>query len=68
LTLYGTFVGLHPYGQTIQLLESGRIKPSKLITHRVPLPELARGVELMRSGTAMKVLVETDLAGAGPSE
>lgn len=64
LTLHGTFVGLHPFGQTIQLLESGRIEPSKLITHRVPLSELVRGVELMRSGTAMKVLVENRQAGS----
>jgi threonine dehydrogenase-like Zn-dependent dehydrogenase len=68
LTLYGTFVGLHPFGQTIQLLESGRIEPSKLITHRLRLSELVRGVELMRSGTAMKVLVETEPAGSGPGE
>ncbi|MFC2036873.1 zinc-binding dehydrogenase, partial [Chloroflexota bacterium] len=66
LTLHGTFVGLNPFGQTIQLLESRRIQPSKLITHRVRLSELARGVELMRSGTAMKVVVENGPLDAGP--
>jgi L-iditol 2-dehydrogenase len=59
LTLHGTFVGLNPFEQTIQLMESRRVQPSKLITHRVPLSELARGVDLMRSGQAMKVIVET---------
>jgi threonine dehydrogenase-like Zn-dependent dehydrogenase len=59
LTLHGAFVGLHPFEQTIQLLESRRLQPAALITHRVPLSELARGVELMRSGQGMKVLVET---------
>jgi threonine dehydrogenase-like Zn-dependent dehydrogenase len=58
LTLHGTFVGLKPFEQTIQLLESQRIHPSVLITHRVPLSELAQGVELMRSGQGMKVVVE----------
>ena len=58
LTLYGAFVGLKPFEQTIQLLESQRIHPSALITHRVPLSELAQGVELMRSGQGMKVVVE----------
>jgi threonine dehydrogenase-like Zn-dependent dehydrogenase len=58
LTLYGTFVGLNPFEQTIKLLESGRLRPSQLITHRVPLSDLARGVNLMRSGQAMKVIVE----------
>jgi threonine dehydrogenase-like Zn-dependent dehydrogenase len=60
LTIHGTFVGLNPFEQTIQLLESGRIHPAALITHRVPLSELERGVELMRSGTAMKVIIEND--------
>ncbi len=58
LTLHGAFVGLKPFEQTIQLLESRRIHPSALITHRVPLSELAQGVELMRSGQGMKVIVE----------
>jgi threonine dehydrogenase-like Zn-dependent dehydrogenase len=59
LTVHGTFVGLHPFVQTVKLLESGRIKPSELITHRLPLAELPRGVELMRSGEAMKIIIET---------
>jgi len=58
LTIHGAFVGLKPFAQTIQLLESGRLQPSQLITHRVPLSELSRGVELMRSGQGMKVIVE----------
>ncbi|NJN92807.1 MAG: alcohol dehydrogenase catalytic domain-containing protein [Anaerolineales bacterium] len=59
LTVHGTFVGLNPFEQTIQLLESRRLQPSQLITHRIPLSQLAQGVELMRSGQGMKVLVET---------
>jgi threonine dehydrogenase-like Zn-dependent dehydrogenase len=58
LTIHGTFVGLNPFAQTIQLLESRRLQPSQLITHRVPLSALVEGVELMRSGHAMKVIVE----------
>ena len=58
LTIHGTFVGLNPFEQTIQLLESGRLQPSGLITHRVPLSELPQGVDMMRSGQTMKVIVE----------
>ncbi len=58
LTLHGTFVGLNPFEQTIQLLESRRLLPSRLVTHRVPLTQLLQGVDLMRSGRAMKVIVE----------
>ncbi len=59
LTIYGAFVGLKPFIQTIQLLESGLIQPSRLATHRLPLSDLIEGVQLMRSGQAMKVLIET---------
>ncbi len=58
LSVVGAFVGLNPFVQTVQLLESGRIALSSLITHRLPLSQLAQGVELMRGGTAMKVLIE----------
>lgn len=56
--MVGAFVGLHPFAATVQLLESGAIKPSRLVTHRLPLTQLSDGVALMRSGQAMKVLIE----------
>jgi threonine dehydrogenase-like Zn-dependent dehydrogenase len=58
LTVHGAFVGLHPFAQTIQLLESRRIQPSVLVTHHLPLDRLPEGVELMRTQQAMKVLIE----------
>ena len=58
LTIVGTFVGLSPFVQTIQLLESGIIHPGALITHRLPLEKVREGVELMRSGQGMKVVIE----------
>ena len=58
LTVVGTFVGLNPFVQTLQLLESGLIHPGALITHRLPLSALPEGVALMRSGKAMKVAME----------
>jgi threonine dehydrogenase-like Zn-dependent dehydrogenase len=58
LTLHGVFAGLNPFDQTVQLLESGRMHPSQLITHHLPLAELEGGIRLMRSGEAIKVIVE----------
>ena len=42
LTVHGTFVGLHPFAQTIQLLESRRVQPSALVTHRLPLTRVGK--------------------------
>ena len=58
LTVHGTFVGLKPFEQTVRLLESQRLRPSVLVTHKLPLSELKQGAELMRSRQAMKVLIE----------
>ena len=57
VTLHGVFVGLNPFQQTIQLLEHHVVTPSALITHRLSLSELLQGVELMRSGKAVKVAI-----------
>ena len=37
LTVVGAFVGLNPFPQTVQLLESGLLHPGRLATHHVPL-------------------------------
>ena len=58
LTIVGTYVGLKPFVQTVRLLESGIFHPGRLITHYLPLAEVMRGVELMRSGQAMKVVIK----------
>ena len=42
------------------LLESRRVQPSALVTHRLPLAELAEGVRLMREQQAIKVIIETE--------
>jgi threonine dehydrogenase-like Zn-dependent dehydrogenase len=59
LTVVGTYVGLKPFAQTVQLLESGILHPGRLITHTLPLAEVMHGVELMRSGQAMKVVIKS---------
>ena len=57
LTIYGTFIGINTFPVAIQMLESGVIKPSLFLTHTLPLAEIERGLELMRSGEAIKVLI-----------
>ncbi len=58
LTVYGAFVGINPFPQTVRLLESGVIRPSALITHRMPVSSVADALAAMRAGETMKVIVE----------
>jgi L-iditol 2-dehydrogenase len=42
----------------LALIAAGRIDPAPLVSHRLPLEETARALELQRSATALKVVVE----------
>ncbi|HTU88194.1 MAG TPA: alcohol dehydrogenase catalytic domain-containing protein [Solirubrobacteraceae bacterium] len=42
----------------LELIASGRIDPAPLVSHRLPLEETARALELQRGATALKVVVE----------
>ncbi|MDR0681584.1 MAG: galactitol-1-phosphate 5-dehydrogenase [Dysgonamonadaceae bacterium] len=37
------------WGRIISLIEEGKLKPSNLITHRLPLPDLLEGANMMRN-------------------
>ncbi len=55
--LLGTYSGaLREQEEIFRLLESGRLDPSPLITHRLPLEAFEEGVALMRERRALKVL------------
>jgi len=58
LTVFGAFVGINPFPQTVRLLESGLIRPSALITHRLPAPDVVDALTAMRAGETMKVIVQ----------
>ncbi len=57
LTVYGTFIGINTFPVAIKMLESGVLRPSVLISHHLPLARIAEGIELLRRGEAIKVVV-----------
>jgi len=57
LTVYGTFIGINTFPVAIKMLESGALKPSVLISHRLPLARITEGIDLLRRGEAIKVVV-----------
>ena len=42
----------------LELIAAGRIDPAPLVSHRLPLEETSRALELQRSANALKVVVE----------
>lgn len=55
--IIGTFIANHTFPPTIKLLESGRLPLDKLVTHRIPLDKISEGMDIMRSGDAIEVIV-----------
>jgi D-arabinitol dehydrogenase (NADP+) len=51
LTILSSFTSLRNSYQALDLLKSGRITVEKLISHRLPLEELQRGIELIEQGS-----------------
>lgn len=60
LRLSGSLIYDHPadFPATISLVERGILKPSSIVTDRLPFAETARAFELASSGSAAKVLLD----------
>jgi threonine dehydrogenase-like Zn-dependent dehydrogenase len=43
--------------KAIRLMERGLVDPEQVITHRFPLAEIGRAVEVMASGQKNKVII-----------
>lgn len=57
ISLIGTYISNHSFPPVIKLLESGRMDLAPLITHRLTLDNILDGVEAMRKGDAIEVIV-----------
>ncbi len=65
LTVMGSYIARHTFPDALRILETGVLKVDHLITHEVPLSRVHQGMEAMRSGKAMKVIVRPDDAYSG---
>ncbi len=55
--IIGTYsAALKEQAEIFELLSSGALDPSALVTHRLPLDDFAQGVELVRRREALKIL------------
>ena len=57
LQILGTYIARGTFPQAVRLLEAGRLDFGRLVTHRVPLRDIQRGIDLLRRGEAVKVAV-----------
>jgi len=57
LQIIGTWLANATFPKAVQLIESGELGLEKLITHKLPLEEIQKGIDLINEGKAFKVMV-----------
>lgn len=57
LTVVGSYISRYTFGEAVRLIDRRVIDPSDLVTEQLPLGELAMGLEMLRTGQAVKVLI-----------
>lgn len=60
-SIYGSSRPERDFAKTLDLYRAGRLPLDRLVSHRLPLDEVERGFELMKSGNALRVVL--DLGG-----
>ena len=58
LTIMGSFIINDSMHRAITILENDLLELDPIITHKLPLSELDRGLELMRTGEGMEIIME----------
>ncbi len=57
VTVKGTYISNHSFPKVVKVMEAGLLHLDRLITHRVPLANITEGIEVMKKGEAIKVIV-----------
>ena len=57
LTIVGSMAVLHSYGAALNLVASGAVDTTPLVTHGLPLARFAEALDLVRAGEGLKVQV-----------
>lgn len=55
--IFGGFLGKYYFEKTARIIESGVLPLEEIVTHTLPLSEYEKGLELLRSGKALKVII-----------
>jgi threonine dehydrogenase-like Zn-dependent dehydrogenase len=57
ISVLGSYIARDTFPLAVQILESGRLPLDCLITHRIALRDIKSGLDMLRRGEAMKVVI-----------
>ena len=55
--IFGGFLGKYYFEKTARIIESGILPLAEIVTHTLPLSEYEKGLQLLRAGQALKVVI-----------
>jgi threonine dehydrogenase-like Zn-dependent dehydrogenase len=59
LNVHGSHLGPHCYPVAMRMIQEGRLPMDEIVTHRMPLSDFQKGIDLVASGlTSVKVTLE----------
>lgn len=58
ISIHGTYIAKGTFLMAVRIIEEGVLPIDKIVTHRIPLKEAAKGIEYMLKGEGIKVVVE----------
>jgi threonine dehydrogenase-like Zn-dependent dehydrogenase len=59
-TIQGCFIGRYCYDRAAKVMESGQLPLERLVSHRLPLSKVHEGIDLLRQGKGIKVILEPE--------
>lgn len=60
LTIFGSFIGKFSFSKLPRLLASGVLPLERIVSHRLPLSRVHEGLELLRRGQAIKIVLHPE--------
>lgn len=58
--IYGAFIGKQSFEKTVRVMESGKLPLEKVVSHVIPLSNIHDGIEMLRRGEGLKIIVVPD--------
>lgn len=60
VVIYGAFIGRHSFERTAAIMGSGILPLDAIVSHRLPLSKVHEGLELLRQGKGIKIILEPE--------
>ena len=58
--ILGGFIGRYSFNRAAKIMESGQLPLERIVSHQLPLSRINEGIELLRQGTGIKIVLSPE--------